>query len=148
CPACGADVVVPERAQNHRIVFASLPDDSPPTDRGSSAGQPSADDRQIHGARVNDTATLSMSPTLADIDMPADKPNTYALCEQPPTVFKPTLMVEAVPGYVPPASFERNAVEAWCDPLVGVKFLFYLSGLLALMTTMGVGLIPHVVHEG
>src|SRR5262249_8140526 len=76
CRGCGADVVVPERAQNHRIVFASLPDDSPPTDRGSSAGQPSADDRQIHGARVNDTATLSMSPTLADIDMPAHNPNT------------------------------------------------------------------------
>jgi len=89
-----------------------------------------------------------MSATLADIDMPADNPNTYALREQPPTVFKPTVMVEAVPGYVPPAPFERCSVEAWCDPLVGVKFLFYLSGLLALMTTMGVGLVPHVLHEG
>src|SRR5262245_37810390 len=75
CPACGTDVVVPERARNHRIVFASLPDDSPPTDGEWSPGQPAADDRQDHGARLNDTAMLSMSPTLTDIDVPADDPN-------------------------------------------------------------------------
>jgi hypothetical protein len=148
CPACGADVVVPERACNHRIVFASLPDDSAPTDAELSRGQPAADGRPDRGARLNETAMLSMSPTVTDIDVPADDPNTYTLCEQPPAVFKPTVMVEAVPGYDPPAPFERSPVEGWCDPLVGVKFLFYLSGLLALMTTMGVGLIPHVLHEG
>jgi hypothetical protein len=143
CPACGTNVIVPEPARNHRIVFASLPDEHTPTDRELSPGPLAANDQ-----RLNDTTMLSMSPTLGDFDVPADDPNTYALCEQRPMVFKPAVMVEAVPGYVSPAPFERNPVEAWCDPLVGVKFLFYLSGLLALITTMGVGLIPHVLHEG
>jgi hypothetical protein len=148
CPECGADVVVPERAGSPRIVFASLPDDFASTEAESTQQELSPTHFRDRGPRPHDTAELSSSPTLTDIDVAADGPNSYALREHLPTAYVPTVIMEAVPGYVPPAPFERNPAEAWCDPLVGVKFLFYLSGLLALMTTMGVGLIPHVLHEG
>jgi hypothetical protein len=148
CPACAVDVIVPERPSNPPVVFASLPDDSVPTDSVSTHHQSSPVNCEDRGARLNDTAMISTSATLVEVEFPADDANTYQLCEQPPTAWVPTVLPEAVPGYVPPAPFQRNPVEAWCDPLVGVKFLFYLSGLLALMTSMGVGLVPHVLHEG
>src|SRR5437763_16071129 len=38
------------------------------------------------------------------------------------------------------AACERRAAETWRTPLAGANFLFFLSGMLALLTALGVAL--------
>lgn len=51
------------------------------------------------------------------------------------------------PNYLPTVLRVRGSATR-PDPLMGVKFVVYLSGMLALLTGLGVALYPHVLHEG
>jgi len=97
---------------------------------------------------IDDTATLAASPTLAEIDALADEAGAYSLAAEPPSAWVPGVLPEPVADYVPPEAFRRSTFEVWCDPLTGVKFIFYLSGFMALLTALGAGLYPHVLRAG
>jgi hypothetical protein len=131
CPACGAAVVVPEAARALSGGEFELKRDFP-----------------VVFASIEDTPTLTMSDSLTAPEIPLDDSNVYSLAAQPPIAWVPRALPEPVPDFVPPAPFQRSTFEIWCDPLTGIKFVFYLSGFLALLTAVGAGLYPHVLHEG
>src|SRR4029077_19061962 len=46
------------------------------------------------------------------------------------------------------AACERRAAETWRTPLAGANFLFFLSGMLALSTALGVELCSYTQPDG
>ncbi len=79
----------------------------------------------------------------------ADSSPIYALAAQPSSTFVPThIAVEVDPNHVRKSVYQRHAFDTLCDPLVGVKFVFQLSGMLAVMAALGVALYPLVLDEG
>jgi hypothetical protein len=160
CPACGTAVVVPDAALEFAEHEYALKPESPighcswPTlaVSANSARRQRPGKRRIVFASIDeaDSATLAAPPTdlLPESQLQSCDANDYALSEPPPTTYVPSALAEPVPNYVPPAPFERSTFEVWCDPLTGVKFVFYLSGFLALLTALGAGLYPHVLRTG
>jgi hypothetical protein len=50
-------------------------------------------------------------------------------------------------GHDQPGQHERLAFERWRSPLAGANFLFFLSGMLALLTALGVALCSYTQHD-
>jgi hypothetical protein len=46
------------------------------------------------------------------------------------------------------AACEGRAAETWRSPLAGANFLFFLSGMLALLTALGAALCSYAQHDG
>ncbi len=51
-------------------------------------------------------------------------------------------------GHDQSAHSERLAFERWRTPLAGANFVFFLSGMLALLTALGIVLCPYTQHDG
>jgi hypothetical protein len=157
CPACGVAIVVPEPApvlpsgefalkrdaSDHKPSWPTLP--ASPAE-GSSDVPMQTRRSPVVFASIEETQTTSDG--LTDAEIPLDDSNVYSLAAQPPIAWVPRAFPEPVSDFVPPPPFQRSAFEVWCDPLTGIKFVFYLSGFLAVLTAIGAGLYPHVLHEG
>ena len=74
-----------------------------------------------------------------------DDSTEYALSETA-TEWAPSVLQVVAP--VRRTVFKRHRFEAWCDPLLGVKFVFRLSGILAVLTAIGAALYPSVINGG
>lgn len=72
-----------------------------------------------------------------DEEFTAPRPSTWVACTQE----------EGDPNYVP-TILRMRGTGTRSDPLMGVKFVVYLSGWLTLLTALGVALYPHVLHQG
>lgn len=93
-------------------------------------------------------AAVVVAP-LAEVREPLeDDSPEYALAPMPTSTFVPRAIAGVDPNYIRTSVYKRSAIEKFCDPLVGVKFLFRISGILAVLTGLGVALYPAVLHEG
>jgi hypothetical protein len=79
----------------------------------------------------------------SDEDRPPEE--TFAIAA--PSTWVPSPQEQGDPNYVPTMIRTRGS-GARPDPLTGVKFVVYLSGMLGLLTALGTALYPHVLHEG
>jgi len=125
CPACNGSVVVPQ----------PIPVPLPALSASASLSLAPAD------------ITFQEWPASAEAQR-EDDPNVYALAAVPPTAWVPNLMPGVDPNYVPPAPYKRHPFEVWIDPLAGMKFVIQISGMLAVLTALGVALYPHVLQQG
>lgn len=118
CPACGVNIIVPQL----------------------SAARPG------NGPEWPTQAALTM--VVGVPNSPDDGESVYRLAAAAPTAWVPNIVPEVDPNYVPPAPYQRHPIESWTDPLAGAKYVLSLSGMLAVLTALGVALYPHVLHEG
>ena len=77
----------------------------------------------------------------------ADSPPEDTFASPAASTWVPCPQDQDDPNYVPTILRMRDSGKR-PDPLIGVKFVVYLSGLLTLLTALGVALYPHVLHEG
>ena len=60
----------------------------------------------------------------------------------------PDQQMDSAGNYVRRTVCKRQTIEAWCDPPATVKYVFRLSGMLALLTAVGIELYGHLLHVG
>lgn len=128
CPSCAAAVVVPQLA----LVFAGreMPVEFP-------AEFPAEFSAEFSAESPEEIAGETPREIPAGESCAAPVPGTWVPCSPEP----------ADPNYEP-TIFRTRGSGARPDPLVGVKFVVYLSGMQAVFTALGVALYPHVLHEG
>lgn len=80
-------------------------------------------------------------------DSPPEESFVAPLPRTGQSTWVPCPQEEGDPNYVPTILRLRES-GARPDPLLGMKFVVYLSGLLTLLSALGVALYPHVLHEG
>src|SRR5262245_38255940 len=109
CPVCGGSVVVPQEGAAPTLA-ASTP--------------------QPQTASLQPSCQITFQEWPSDCEAPSqDTSNEYALAAAPPAAWVPSVIPAVDANYVPPPRFERHPVEAWLDPLAGMKFVIQISGI-------------------
>jgi hypothetical protein len=77
-----------------------------------------------------------------------DNSAVYALASEPPSEFVPRVPLVADFSFIHSPLCERSSFDTLDDPLVGVKFILSLSGMLTLLTALGLWLYPFALNGG
>lgn len=104
------------------------------------------------GATV-DVPHLALVPSRGDQvkseeQLPQDNSADYALASVPPSEFVPSVPLVADRSFIHSPLYERTSSDTLDDPLVGVRFILSLSGMLTLLTALGLWLYPFTLNGG